>query len=98
MNLSKRIDFMDELHTIIHSNVKNGRERSRNAREKGELAYFIEGDYVLVARQDFYKGEKLCLRWHEPWLIVKDLKDYVFTVEDIRSCDYDDVQGTKLKL
>lgn len=32
------------------------------ARSKGELPNSIEGDYVHVTREEFFQGEKLCLR------------------------------------
>lgn len=53
---------MEDLRPMIQSHVMTERGKSRNAREKGELANFSEGDYVLDAREYFYDGEKLYLR------------------------------------
>ena len=57
----------------------------------------MEGDWVLVARDDFTAGEKLRLRWRGPRRIKKALSDYVFQVEDIRTGDFDDIHGSRLK-
>lgn len=52
---------------------------------------------MLVSRNHFFEGEKLCLQWRGPRRIIKALNDYTFRVEDLRTGDYDDVHGTLLK-
>ena len=69
----------------------------RQTRARGQLANFMEGDYVLVAREDFHEGEKLCLRWCGPRRVIKALSDYVYRVEDLRTGNYDDVHASRLK-
>lgn len=64
---------------------------------KGQLAKFSEGDYVLVAREDLFEDEKLCLRCRGPRQVVKELSDYVFRVEDLHNGNFNDVHGTRLK-
>ena len=66
-------------------------------RQRGDLPNFTEGDYVLVAREDFFAGEKLAVRWRGPRRIIKALNDYVFQVEDLRNGGLEDVHGTRLK-
>lgn len=61
------------------------------------LPKFSEGDYVLVAREDFSAGEKLALRWRGPRRVVKAVSDYVYTVEDLRNGLTEDIHGTRLK-
>lgn len=89
---------MDNVHPLVHSHTQKERERIRDARCKGQLASSSEGDYVLVAREDFFEGEKLCLRWCGPRRVVKALREYVFRVEDLRNGKLDDVHGTRLKV
>ena len=92
--LQKRVE---ELHPIVQTNLDNNRKVKREAQSKGKLANFEEGDFVLVAREDFHKGEKLALRWRGPRRIVKALNDYVFQVEDLRNGTIQDIHGSRLK-
>lgn len=57
---------MDELHPLVEHLLKQERELLRETRQKGELPRFSEGYYVLMTRDDFHRGEKLCLRWSGP--------------------------------
>lgn len=52
---------------------------------------------MLVARENFHEGQKLCSRWRGPRRIVTVLNDYVFCVEDMRNDTMEDVHGTRLK-
>lgn len=88
---------MEQLHPMIDTHVAAERDRSRKAREKGDLANFVEGDYVLVAREEFHEGEKLCLRWRGPRRVTKAMNDYVFQVEYLRNDIVEEVHGTRLK-
>ena len=47
---------MEELHPIINSTLQYNRQNARNAKEKGVAANLTVGDYVLVAREEFFKG------------------------------------------
>lgn len=97
MNVSTLVTAMDALHPVVDASLHVHRNRARNTRSKGQLANFSEGDYVLVAREQFFEGEKLCLRWRGPRRVVKALNDYVFKVEDLRNGDHEDIHGTRLK-
>lgn len=57
----------------------------RKSISKGKLPNFVEGDYVLVSREYFHTGEKICLQWQSPGQIVKALNHYVYQVIDLRN-------------
>lgn len=97
MNIESLRARMEELHPVIHEAVERNRRSNRQANSKGVLPNFMEGDFVLVARDEFTVGEKLQLRWRGPRRIVKALSDYVFQVEDLRTGDYEDIHGSRLK-
>lgn len=86
-----------ELHPIISHTLKENRRRHRQASEKGQLCNFAEGDFVLVAREDFTTGEKLCLRWRGPRRVTKALNDFVYEVEDMRNGKLQEVHGSRMK-
>ena len=87
----------EKLHPVVKDAISENRERSRRAASRGELPNFEEGDYVLVAREEFFAGEKLALRWRGPRQVVKVLNDYVYRVEDLRNSTTTDVHGSRLK-
>ena len=86
-----------ELHPLVQDTLQKNRESSRHNASKGKLANFTEGDFVLVAREEFHAGEKLALRWRGPRRIIKPLSDYVFQVEDLRNGLVEDIHGSRLK-
>ena len=86
-----------DLHPIVDTSVRTNRERSRSAASRGQSANFSEGDFVLLAREEFFAGEKLALRWGGPRQIVKALNDYVFQIRDLRNGSLEDIRGTRLK-
>lgn len=97
VNVDNLISHMDQLHPVIQLQLQQQRAQSRSVRSRGELANFTEGDFVLVAREEFFENEKLCLRWRGPRRVLKALSDYVFKVEDLRNGETEDVHGTRLK-
>lgn len=97
INIQTIIKAMDELQPLVDQSVSQQRQRIRECRHKGELANFREGDYVLVARDTFHEGEKLCLRWRGPRRVIKAINDYEFQVEDLRNGNLETVHGTRLK-
>lgn len=97
VNIKELISTMEKLRLIVHEAVSARRERAREHLSKGRLPNFPEGDYVLMARDDFFKREKLCLRWRGPRRIVKVHNDHVFDVEDLRNGEIDLVHGSRLK-
>lgn len=96
-NIQQLVKIMDNLHPRIHAHVMAQRQRMRASKSRGELANFTEGDYVLVAREEFFEGEKLCLRWRGPRRVLTALNDYIFRVEDLRNGNCEDIHGTRLK-
>jgi len=86
-----------ELHPLVQNAVRTNRQQSRIAQSRGQLPNFAEGDYVLLAREDFFKGEKLALRWRGPRRIIKALNDYVYQVEDLRNGQTEEAHGSRLK-
>lgn len=97
INVQALKDRVAELHPLVAESVRKNRQRSREAASAGTLPNFSEGDYVLVAREEFSAGEKLCLRWRGPRRVVKAQNDYVFQVEDLRNGAVEDIHGTRLK-
>jgi len=86
-----------ELHPLVEETVRNNRQKSRDSASRGTLPNFEEGDFVLFAREEFFAGEKLALRWRGPRRIIKALSDYVYQVEDLRNGMVEDIHGTRLK-
>eukprot|EP00171_Calliarthron_tuberculosum_P004300 IDg4300t1 len=88
---------MEELHPQIESSLSKNRQRSRQVAERGTPANFVQGDFVLVARDDFHKDEKLCLRWRGPRRIIRAVSEWVYIVEDLRNGELTEVHSTRLK-
>lgn len=63
---------------------------------KSQLANLSEGDNVLVERETFFEGEKLCLRYRGPRRVIKALCFYIYRVEALRTGDFDEMHGTRL--
>lgn len=78
--IEKLQDYMAALQHTLAMSLQQNRQRARNDAEKGHLAKFMEGDFVLLARKTFHKAEKLCLRWRGPRRFVYALNDYVYAV------------------
>lgn len=86
---------MNDLHPLVEQSLTLQRERMRNSRDEGELANIRKGDYVLVAREKFHAGEKLCLRWRGTRRVVNCLNEYAFRVEDLRNGNQQTVHGMR---
>lgn len=97
LNLSGLQARVAELHPLARSSVRSMHERKRKAAERGELPTFTEGHFVLVAREDFFAGEKLALRCGRPRRILKAINGYFFQVEDLQNVSKEEVHGTRLK-
>lgn len=69
----------------------------RKSRSRGKLANFDKGDYVLVTRQDFDKGEKLCWRWKRPKRFVRPRSNFVFLVEDLCNGSTEEIHDIRLQ-
>lgn len=81
----------------VHSSSQCNRMISRSKALKGKLTNFEKGDFVLVAREEFFNGKKPALRWSGPRRIVQVLSNYVFQVEDLRKGMLEEAYGTRLK-
>ena len=96
-NVESLVKHMADLHPAIHEGVMRNRKQARATANRGILPNFDIGDYVLVARSDFFAGEKLALRWRGPRRVVKAVSNYIYTVEDLRKGKRDDVHISRLK-
>lgn len=65
-------------------------------REKCDLANLREGDFILVAGNIFYQGEKLCLRWRGTRLVRKVMNKCSLQLEDLGNMYMSVVHGTRL--
>lgn len=66
VNIKKFKDAVATLQTTFAMTLKHNRKSTRDGAERGQLANFMGGDFVLVARETFHKGDKLCIRWRGP--------------------------------
>lgn len=98
VNIAKLQKQMAELHPLTQADMIKNREQSRQSLQKGNVADFVEGQFVLVARKHFQKGQKLALRWRRPRRIVKATYDFAFLVEALRNGKIGEIQGTHLKV
>lgn len=97
IHIDELVKLMADMRPTIQTSLSENRRRLREHMSRGHMPNFQEGDYVLVARSEFFKGEKLCLRWRGPRRIVKALTDFTFQVEDLRNGKVDVVHGSRLK-
>lgn len=97
LNVDMLCDLVGQLRPIIQDAVQKNRQQGRDVASKGSLPNFTKGDYVLVAREDFHAGEKLCLRWRGPRRVLKPVNDFVYLVEDLRDGTTSEVHITRLK-
>lgn len=97
-NIEERRERMEQLHSIINEAVTTNICSERNFNREGSVPNFMEGDFVLAARQNFMAGEKLRLQWRAPRRIVKAPSNYVFQVEDLRNGNLDEIHGSRLKI
>lgn len=84
-----------ELHPVLQDALQKIRPRMREAISAGKLPNFFDGDFFLIAREDFTAGEKLSLRWRGPRREVGSLNDHVYQVEDLRNGQVEDVHGSR---
>lgn len=97
LNIASLQKHMEDLRSVVQKKLQHNRKSAREAASKVILPQFTEGDFVLVAREDFFAGEKLAVRWRGPRRVAKALNDYFFQVEDLRNGQLEDVHGTRKK-
>lgn len=56
---------MENVYHLVSRTVTTKHLRKRTACHKREPANFLEVGYVLLAREHFNNGEKLCLCWRD---------------------------------
>lgn len=66
LNTEELLKRIAELHPLVETTLRSSRRRIRDTRSKGSLPSLMEGDFVLVACNDFTSGEQLSLRWGRP--------------------------------
>ena len=96
-NLGTVKSMIYELHPIIECNLKHNRDMARNSTSKGRIANFDLGDFVLVPRSEFSKGQKLALRWRGPRRVVGIRFNHIYQVEDMRKGSVSEVHASRLK-
>lgn len=72
-----------DLHHLVQESLQAGRDRHLKSMFRGVLPNFMEGDFVLVERDNFISGEKRSLRWRGPRRVIKGLNFYVYQSEDL---------------
>jgi Integrase core domain/Chromo (CHRromatin Organisation MOdifier) domain len=90
----------DEMHKLVkQSNAsQRGKARSRyNAKTHVHSPNFDVGDFVLLAKREFSRGDKLTLRWRGPYRVLQALSDWVFNVEDLITGKCVDVHSSRLR-
>lgn len=97
MNIATLKSKIAQLHPIVQSQLKSNRDRIWDSRSLGSLPKFSEGDFVLVARDDFTAGEKLSLCWRGLRCVVRSINDHVYHIEDLRNGAVGEVHGSRLK-
>jgi hypothetical protein len=88
-----------DIHRSVLSTSTARRAASRKSKDSNTAAVpnLEIGDFVLVARKVSHAADKLTLRWLGPRRIVKVLSDSVFSVEDLRYGEVQDVHATRLR-
>jgi len=96
-NLGKVKDIVDKLRETAAKTLSDNRQRKRDTNSRGALPNFSEGDFVLLARDEFTAGEKLCLRWRGPRRITRAVSDYVYQIEDLRNGALEEAHASRLR-
>lgn len=91
--MERLFNTVSKLRPIVQKALQDNRERQRSQ----SAPNFTEGDFVLVAREDFSAGENFSLRWRGTRRIVRSVNDYVYKVEDLCDCLIEEVHATRLK-
>ena len=96
-HIEKLIESMDKLRPLVQASLATNRQRLREHMSEGLIPNFEEGDFVLVARNNFHHGEKLCLRWRGPRRIIKAMNDWIYQIEDLRNGNIETAHASRLK-
>lgn len=96
LNCEQLCRVLADLWPVVQSTPQKNRERQRNQVGKGRVPTFTEGDFVLVARDEFDASEKLSLCWRDPRRVIRPVNDFVYQIEDWRIGALEDVHATLL--
>lgn len=88
---------MQELRPVIQLLLQMSRQLAREHHCRRKLPNFIKCDFVLVAREAFFSGEKNCIRWRCQRRIITALNDFDFKVENLGSGHVDIIYWSPLK-
>lgn len=90
----------DQIRTNVQANLQNNRKHAMNTALVGPLPKFSEGDFVLVARSEFYTVENLGVRWRGPLCIFsfKENNDCVYQVVHLKNGLIEEAHATCLHL
>lgn len=95
------VDHLSELggkiDPVVQEALQENHKRMGDQTSKGRLLRSREGDFALVAKDDFAAGKKLSLHWRCQLRTGKAMKDFVYQVEDLRSCNVDNVYVSSLR-
>lgn len=61
LNDKALFDRIHDLRPLVQDAIRENRRRSREAASRGANPHLTEGDFVLVAQEDFYAGGNICL-------------------------------------
>lgn len=78
MNVRDLIMSMYQLHQIVQPQVHQEQSLVLGTKCKRQPPNFHEGDYVLMARDQFFEREQLCLRSGGPRRVIKAFNDFLF--------------------
>lgn len=96
INKAKLFTRMNEIRPLVQNNVTGNRKHAWEQASKDHPANILECDYFLIARHEYFKDEKLCVRWRGSCCIIKTYNYYVFDVEEIHSGSIDSIHGSRL--
>jgi hypothetical protein len=77
------------------------REKARsrhNAKTHVHSPIFDVGDFVLLTKRYFSRGDKLTLRWRGPYRVLQALSDWVFSIEGLITGKCVDVHSSRLRI
>lgn len=97
-NLDNTKIILEHLHPLIEKDLHMMRNKQRVQTSKGKPANFDEGDYVLVAKDDVSKGEKLSLKRRGPRRVLKAQSEWIYEVEDLRNNLKECIHASRLRL
>lgn len=74
---------MYNLHHVVLTCTRVKRDHVHGSRNERSLANVSKVDYVLVARDQYFEGEKLYLHWLGLRRVAEPMIEYVYKFEDI---------------